>query len=77
MEKNMNTPITPTTGIAPKTAAAVGAGGMAIAIVSIANWILTMYHITLPPEVSAAFATLLSGFGAYYAPRSQPAPPGV
>jgi hypothetical protein len=55
--------------VAPKTAAAVGAGGVSIAIVSIASWVVGFWHITFPPEVAAAFTTLLSGLGAYYAPR--------
>ena len=58
--------------IAPKTAAAGLAGGMSIAIVSIAGWVLGFWHIAIPPEVAAGFATLLSGAGAYFAPRSHP-----
>jgi len=61
--------------ITPKTAAAVSAGGVSVAIVSIAGWVLGFWHITIPPEVAAGFATLFSGAGAYFAPRSHPPEP--
>ena len=61
--------------VAPKTVAAVGAGSFSIALVEIAQWILSYRNITIPPGVGAAFATVFSGIGAYYAPHSHVAQP--
>ena len=57
--------------IAPKTAAAVGAGSLSIAFVEIIAWILGYWNITIPPGVGASFATVFSGIASYFAPRQQ------
>ena len=60
--------------VTPKTAAAVGAGSLSIAFVSLVSWIMGFWHVTIPPEVGASLATIFSGAGAYFAPRSDPTP---
>lgn len=72
----MNEPGSPI-NIAPKTAAAVGAGGVAVAVVSVLAWGLSFWHITIPPDVAVAFGTLFTGAASYFAPRSHTPPPQV
>ncbi len=55
--------------IAPKTSAAVAAGGVSIAIVSVLAWALSFAHITIPPDVAVAFSTIFTGVASWYAPR--------
>jgi len=58
--------------IAPKTAAAAGAGSVSIAFVEIIAWILGYWNITVPPGVGASLATVFAAVASYFAPRSQP-----
>jgi hypothetical protein len=57
--------------IAPKTAAATAAGSVSIAFVSILDWILGFWHISLTATVAAALATIFAAVASYFAPKSQ------
>lgn len=60
---------------APKTAAAGIGGTVAIALVTVLEWILGFWHISMPAAVSAAIATIISTVLSYYAPPAHPPPP--
>ena len=58
--------------IAPKTAGATAAGSLSVAFVSILEWILGFWHISLTATAAASFATVFAFLGSYFSPRSQP-----
>lgn len=60
--------------IKPSTAASAAGGTVATALVVIIDWILTLWHISMPAAVGAALATIFAALGAFLAPRSPPSP---
>lgn len=60
---------------APKTTATAAGGATATALVTILDWILGFWHVSLTAAVAAAFTTVLATILSYYAPSHQQPPP--
>lgn len=63
----------PTGSIAP----AVGSMGVGGAVIVVLNWLLSLVHIDLPPDISAALVTLVSAGAHYLQDRYMGTPTGT
>lgn len=72
-ERDMNT------AISPKVSAAAGAAGGSTPLSIVIIWLIGLLHVTIPPEVAAAIASLVAALASliagYVVPHSPQQPP--
>lgn len=65
-------------GVSPKVSAAAGAAGASTPLSIVVIWVIGLLHVTVPPEVAAAIASLLASLASlvagYIVPHNPPAP---
>lgn len=53
--------------VSPKVSAAGGAAGASTPLSIVIIWLIGLLHVTVPPEVAAAIASLIAAFAAIVA----------
>lgn len=56
----------------PKVAGGTVSGALTLIIL----WVLSLWHVTVPPEIAAAGTLILATLGAYFAPLADKEQPG-